>query len=293
MLTTKTPTSNGISVSKQGSATAILVMDGTSAFLWTWFKGNANSHIESEADDNTAIVPLWSGFASEFGGPLYATDMETHWKVELNLVDVELGRQYWVSKYLTMRPFVGVRFASIKQDYRLKIKGGTWTPVTTGLLPLNDEVRLDNDFRGAGLRSGLDTIWHLGCGWGIYGDFAFNIVYGKFSFDHDETNRQAAGSHLKAKVVDASYSFRASRAMFDLGLGIQWAGMFCDCQYGFLISLGWEHHLFMDQNQMWRVVRIGDSATAVQPNNTGENVFHQRRGDLDTQGVTLRVKFDF
>lgn len=275
--------------------------------LWTWYKGSASEHLDVDKEDNSVILPLWSAYASTFGGPLFATDSTADWKLELNLIDIELGRQYWVSKYLTMRPFVGVRIASIKQDYNIEYKGGTWTPVTLDFEnPVyNDEIKLDNDYRGAGLRGGLDTVWHLGCGWGLYGDLAFNILYGKFTFDHDETNRAAGAQpetshqldYRKAKVADAEYSFRASRAIFDLGFGLQWAGMFCDCKYGFLVSLGWEHHLFMDQNQFWRVVRIGDTAfTATgtaQSNNTGENTFHQRRGDLDTQGWTLRVKFDF
>ncbi|NGX27347.1 MAG: hypothetical protein K940chlam6_01281, partial [Chlamydiae bacterium] len=100
----------------------------------------------------------------------------------------------------------------------------------------------------------------------------------------------------KAKIADAKNSFRVSRGAADLALGFQWQTMFCDCQYGFMIALGWEHHLFWDQNQLWRIVRIGDifrSSGTDNFNNTGENVFHERRGDLDTQGWTLTVKFDF
>lgn len=273
--------------------------------LWTWYKGNADSHIEADKEHRDSILTLWSGFASTFGGPLHASHVETNWKLELNLVDIELGRQYWVSKYLTMRPFVGVRYASIKQDYNLEHRGGSWTPSSPDAAnPVyHNEVKLNNDYEGAGLRGGLDTVWNLGCGWGVYGDMAFNILYGNFTVDHDEVNR-AAGTALgqqndfrRAKVTDTEHSFYASRAIFDLGLGVQWAGMFCDCKYGFLVSLGWEHHLFMDQNQLWREVRTGDVAyqpTGTAPaNNTGENTFHQRRGDLDTQGWTLRAKFDF
>ncbi|NGX59823.1 MAG: hypothetical protein KR126chlam3_00980, partial [Chlamydiae bacterium] len=50
--------------------------------------------------------------------------------------------------------------------------------------------------------------------------------------------------------------------------------------------------LFFHQNQLWRINRIGDTE-ATFPNNTGENVFFQRRGTLDTQGWTLKVQFQF
>ena len=262
--------------------------------LWTWYRGKATDHIEAEIDDNHTLLPLWSAFAPVQGSVLYATDIETHWKLQLNLVDIELGRNFWTSKYLAIRPFVGIRIAYLEQDWNIQHKGGVWSERTAAILQpaFNNEVGIDNDFKGVGLRAGLDTTWNFGCGWALYGNWAASIVYGRFSIDHDEENRRASDPHEKIKVAEWEESFRASRAMLDLALGIQWSTMFCDCQYGFMIALGWEHHLFFDQNQMWRVVRIGDTAFA-SPNNSGENVYHQRRGDLDTQGWTLTVKFSF
>ena len=109
----------------------------------------------------------------------------------------------------------------------------------------------------------------------------------------------------KIKVLETRDSFRASRAMLDLDLGVQWSGMICHCQYGLTVTLGWEQHLFFHQNQLWRVVRIGAKPPGIMsgppgenqfgtlPNNGGENVYHQRRGTLDTQGATLTVKLEF
>ena len=159
--------------------------------------------------------------------------------------------------------------------------------------PFNNEVDLDNDFKGVGVRAGFDTVWNFGCGWGLYGNFATSIVYGRFSLDHDEENRRAESPYDKTKILETKESFHASRGMLDLALGVQWASLFCDCQYGFMIALGWEHHLFFHQNQMWRVNRIGDTFNTTLPNNNGENVFFQRRGTLDTQGWTLTIQFEF
>ncbi|NGX36932.1 MAG: hypothetical protein K1000chlam2_00078 [Chlamydiae bacterium] len=270
--------------------------------LWTWYRGKAIDHVEAEADDNRVLLPLWSAYAPLQGGTLYATDIENNWKVEVNLVDLELGREYWTSKYLTLRPFVGIRIAYLNQNYCIKHKGGSFSANNQAGGPTalqqawNNEVELENDFKSAGLRAGLDTLWNFGCGWGLYGNFALSILYGRFDFEHDETNRRATDPHEKAKIADAKNSFRASRGAADLALGVQWHGMFCQCQYGFTVMLGWEHHLFFDQNQLWRVVRIGDTFISTGTdsfNNTGENVFHERRGDLDFQGWTLTVKFEF
>jgi len=262
---------------------------------WTWYRGKANDHVEAELDDNHTLIALWSGFSPAQGSVLYATDIETHWKLELNLVDLELGRSFWTSKYLSIRPFIGLRVAYINQDWNIEHKGGSWAArATPDQDAFNNYVNIDNDYKGVGLRAGLDSDWNFGCGWSIYGNLAAAIVYGRFSIDHDEYNRRAITPHDKTTVVSIDESFRAARAMLDLGLGLQWSGMFCECQYGLTIALGWEQHMFFDQNQMWRINRIGDEVfQAGLPNNTGENVFIQRRGDLDTQGVTLRVDFAF
>ncbi len=264
--------------------------------LWTWYRGKANDHIEAEIDDNHTLLPLWSAFAPAQGSVLYATDIETHWKFQLNLVDIELGRNFWTSKYFAIRPFVGMRIAFIDQHFEIQHKGGSWSERTAEPLQdaFNNEVDMDNDFKGVGLRTGLDSTWNFGCGWAFYSNLAASIIYGRFNIDYDEENRRASNPHDKVKVAECEDSFRASRAMLDLALGVQWSTLFCDCQYGFMIALSWEHHLFFDQNQLWRIVRIDDRINVPGlPNNQGENVYHQRRGDLDTQGWTLTVKFSF
>lgn len=281
--------------------------------LWTWFQDGASDHIEAEVDDNHTLLPLWSAFSSGVGSVLYTTDIRSFWKLSLNLLDIELGRNFWTSRLVSLRPHVGFRFVSIKQNYELQHHGGSWgslgQSVTSGTLVLqnsyNNEVDLWNDYRGVGLRAGLDSFWNLGCGWALTGNLASSIIYGRFKIEHDEENRLAVNPHPKTKILETHESFRASRAILDLALGIQWGGLFCDCKYGITVALAWEHHLFFDQNQMWRVNRIGDTPNPIVvppnpggpssslPNNSGENVYHQRRGDLDTQGWTLTVKFDF
>lgn len=254
--------------------------------VWTRYEGCASTHDEAERDDNQLLIPFWSNF-SIFNDPiiiepLFVTDIETKWDLDLNLVDIELGREFWNSKRLAIRPHIGLRYAKIDQKFHIQNKGGIFSIEDTPTV--NDEVDLDNEFKGIGIRAGLNTVWNFGCGWAIYGETALSIVYGRFHVDHDEMTREAVVPFTKQKILETEDNFRVSRLIADLALGVQWSSLFCDCQYGFTVKLGWENHLFLDQNQMWRVPRIptGD-----------ENVFQQRRGDLDTQGWTLTFVFDF
>lgn len=214
------------------------------------------------------------------------------------LVDIDLGREFWVSHYLSMRPRVGVRIARIEQDLSIVHRGGVLSFTILGEIPrFNNYVDLDSIFKGAGPLAGLDTIWNVSCGFALYGNLAASIIYGHFSVDHDEWNREADNNHAKTKILETKDHFTSSRAILDLALGIQWSSLFCDCKYGFTAKLGWEQHLFFHQNQFWRTLRTDQEDTSGNlnplPNNTGENTFYQRRGTLDTQGLALTFEFSF
>jgi hypothetical protein len=265
--------------------------------LWTWYRGRASNHLEAESDDNHTLIPLWSAWNNPpiEDGSLYATDIQTHWTMRLNLADVELGREFWVSKYLTFRPHIGLRFASIDQTYQIEHRGGAWSTrqITPVQIAMNNEVTLHNDFCGVGARGGFNTVWNIGKGVAFFGQTAVSVVYGRFKVKHDEWNRLAQAPHSKTRVLETEDHFRASRAMTDLALGIQWSTPFGkQCQYDFTLGLAWEHHMFFDQNQLWRVTNISNG---VDSNLTRimENLYYQRRGDLDTQGWTLTVQFEF
>jgi hypothetical protein len=268
--------------------------------LWTHYRGRAKKEVEVDIDDNSSLLPIWSAFSSSVGTPLltipdilYATNLDAHWKLRLNLVDLELGREFWSSKYLTLRAHVGLRYAQIKQDYDITHQGGIWGVVSTLQPSLIDKVDLDSKFKGIGVRAGLNSNWLLGRGVAFFGRAAISIVYGRFSVDADENAFLTQAPFSSTEILDAGEHFRSSKGMTDLAFGISWSTMFSDCQYGFTLALAWEHHLFFNQNQFWRVTRIGGIGDLFFPNPTGMNVFNKQRGDLSTQGWTLSAVFEF
>lgn len=266
--------------------------------LWTTYRGRAHDEVESDTEDNTTLLPLWSAYSAPVPNPaatnatqgiLFANQIDAHWKLDLDMVDLELGREFWTSKYLTLRPHIGFRGAWIRQSYEIEHFGGSWSSPYTTPDNLNDEVNLHNNFKGAGLRGGLDTVWQMGSGWGLFGNFALALVYGHFEVKNHEFTRQAQTPFSKVDVAELKDSFRATRGIADLALGIQYSTMFKDSRYAFTIGLSWENHIFFNQNQLWKINRIGDTIAA-NPNVSGENVFLQSRGDLSTQGATLTLK---
>lgn len=230
------------------------------------------------------------------------------WDLHLNLVDLELGRRFYLSPCLVARPFIGLRYASINQTY--KVHSYAQRVSTTSIaapFPAEfvDDAKSKNDFSGFGVRAGLDLDYKFGCGISIYGEAAASLLYGEFDRsdkEHADLIYQVSGvSGIVATPIDLDYhyhsKYRRSRAMTDLALGIRWEDCFswCNCYHPFAVSLAWEHHAFYNINQFDYNHRYAFSL----PTNTSQNssgYLYQPGGrgtDLITQGLTLSVAFGF
>lgn len=261
---------------------------------WTHYTPHAFSTASTSEIDSTTLVTLWSAFAPIQGEVNYARDIETEWEVKLHLIQFELGRNYWISKRGAFRPFIGLAYAYLDQTLKLTHHGGSWSPRTTpNQAAMQNEVTLENLFEGFGVRSGTEGSFHLGCGWKLLGTLSGSILYGHFKTAHKEKNRLANSPFTETPIMENKSYFKASRAMLDLELGIAWTALFCDCAYGVEGSLSWEQHTFFHQNQLFRIVRLGDSSTTESINNSGENSYGQAVGNFSTEGVTLRLSLFF
>lgn len=265
---------------------------------WTQFHNHTSTRNEQREEDNHTLIALWSAFAPFILSNPYARCIKTDWKVELDLVDLELGRAFWVSRQASIRPFIGLRYGRLDQGFDIFYMGGTWSPRTNPTQAgFSNEVCLNQQFHGTGIHSGLDAQFFFGCGISLYGSLAGSILYGKFRIEHDESNREIVSPFEKCKLLETNESFRAARAVLDLSLGAEWRAMICKCKYDLRIRFGWEEHLFFHQNQLWTTTRayrepivtmLGETF-----NNRGQNTYRQRRGTFSTQGWTLRMLFAF
>ncbi|MBS0628692.1 MAG: hypothetical protein JSS30_00535 [Verrucomicrobia bacterium] len=265
--------------------------------IWTEYHNRSKKIAETTANVNS-ILSLWSAFSPVQGSPAYAREIEGIWKVKLTLLDLPLGRQYWVSRKLNIRPHIGLRYGRVSQDLDLQHRGGSWSPrIGPTQPPLVNTAKLDNVYKGTGLRGGLDSQWHYGCGFSVYGILAASVLYGRFRVAQKEHNHLAISPHTQENVILIKERLRGSRAILDLALGIQWSRQFFDCRFGVTTQFGWEQHHFFDQNQLWRIRRNGiirpETNQIVVSSNTGQNISEQSRGSLDIQGWTLNFIFEY
>lgn len=226
-------------------------------------EGSGSAHRE-----NGAIFPIWATSVSgveEF----FASSAKAHWNAGINLADLELGRTCLVGKWLSIRPFIGVRGLVIDQDYHVSYEGGSGFP------GVQDRVKMSSDEWGVGLRMGLNSLWGLGKGIGIYGDGSFSLLSGNFDVHEKESIKEERRLNVHRDVNNLVVAA-------DLALGLQWDYLFSKDRYHFGVKFGWEFNIFFDQNQLFNFSSV-----------TTPGSVRFKQEDLSFQGVTLGFRFDF
>ncbi len=239
----------------------------------TWLRFTDNGRKNVHADRNDFVFPtlvhpgdLDHAFATA------ASKVKSSWHMRLNQLDLDLGREFFVSKWLTLRPHFGVRTDWIRQSLEADYKNFNTTSSAR-----NIEAELKDHWWGIGLEGGLDTQWGLGSGWSIFGNLTTSIIYGFHKIKYETEDEPS-----DLEFVDLKNSYHVSHPILDLEMGVRWDNMFSNDRYHLGLQIGWEHHIYFSQNQF---------PTFTSDDSLGTFVSNQ--GDLTLQGWTFAARFDF
>ncbi len=261
-----------------------------SNIYYTWFR-NHHSHNH----DNTVSVAFPSfanSLDTNYAGTF--TTGEARARLNFNVVDWELGRWFYVSKSLSLRPHAGLKGSWIKLRTRESLTAG----LTTGAASYTSTDTTKS--WSVGPAAGLNSNWYFGCGdttdtrdghrgevrnrphFSIFADFAGALMFSHFKNHHSEAGTTAAGlpaggfnpTHLNRNLVVPVLTSIA---------GLAWDTCFdCDKMH-FGIRLGYEFQWWFRQHQRLIVEAPGASSPR----------YIRFADDLALQGVTLDLRFDF
>jgi Legionella pneumophila major outer membrane protein precursor len=245
-------------------------------FTWLRFYTHGNKHIPSH--NNVFIFPTRAAPGDLLAGDSPSSKAKTHWGLRLNQLDLDLGREFFVSKWLTLRPHFGLRTDWIRQTWNSKFRNFSNTP-----LPNKLQLKYKDEWWGLGLEGGLDTQWGLGSGFSLFGNICGAILYGFHDIDFKDKDipRQRNTNH-KGEFADLDNVYRISHPILDLMMGLRYDYMFYNDRFHLGFQLGWEHHIYFSQNQF--PVFVDDAAVGT---------FVSNQGDLTFQGWAFAARFDF
>lgn len=264
-------------------------LDGwESGLQLTYYNPRSQINLDITSKDNTSLITLLSSFSSNQGSFTYARNIQTQSRFSFYLADAAIRRAYWTSKRTHLRPALGFRYGKFENIFLATHMGGSWSPqISPFQNSLFSKASIETTFHGLGPFSELQGAFHLGLGFEIYAIEAVSLIYGNFYASHEENNFSTTFPYEKTKILDYKNRFKTSRTIFDTGLGICYRAQMCENCYELEVKFGWQHHLFCNYNQYFRVSRIGNISSSEKMNNSGENVFTQLQGNLSVKGWIL------
>ncbi|MES2345809.1 MAG: Lpg1974 family pore-forming outer membrane protein [Chlamydiota bacterium] len=275
---------------------------------WTFFYDKAKIEKGTKNSFITNYIPSWSPIL----GPT-SPRISGNWNLNYNTLDLEIGRNYFISSKIALRPHVGLRGVWIDIDYKAKYVG-TWAVATlpTGVVQYaasKTMFKASNDFEGIGVRSGADLLWHFSDHFGIGSKISAALLYGHF--DVDETFY--AGKLNISQVPETlpfitpykqkySKNLDRVRANIEAFLGLFFETGLSNGKYHFTLQAGYELSEWFEQNQLVAFAVSRDSrllrATPSLPSNLTFGINNDvteiaRDGNLGLQGLTISACFNF
>lgn len=202
----------------------------------------------------------------------YYDEVSGKWSLNFNVLDLDLGRNFWVSKRLTLRPHVGLKFSWLKQDFDVH---GEQADLFFGSSRFAS-THQDHDLKqfGVGLRAGVNSAFYLWNKWSIFGDLSWTALWNDFKVSrHDSHNLTTTSPEVK----DANVHYKpfTVTGVMEVALGLRFETIFSKGRYMYLLQAGWENQVWFDQGQF-----INFNT----PNNPG---------NLSLGGLTIKTGFYF
>ena len=224
------------------------------------------SYLHTTQKQNASTPPgglLWDN-VNDFG---IIGNASSQFSFNLDLLDLVVGKSFFINKGFSLRPYAGLRTAWVQEHQQVSESGGTILPVTS------TSISFKNNFWGLGFRGGMDATWKWSKNWGFYGDFALNLLPGRFDLRTTQHNTIGTSTSAIANYKDTSST---EQLIVDGSLGFKWDKSFCQDRYNVMLHLAWENHIFINQ---WRWTSLEPSPSS--------------NGDLATMGFTFGGSFIF
>jgi len=221
--------------------------------------------------------PFWQG---AFNSDVYLINtFSGSWDLDVDLLDIDLSRKYFVGECLTVRTMAGLRAAWIRQKYTYLGERTNSTFTTSA----NHETKS----WGVGPTVGVNTDWMF-CG-----DFRFffNALAGVIYTDYStlKADFSIGGEGLggfERSVYNQSSNPCYLRPQAELSIGLGWGSHFCDKTTYFDLEIGYSANIYWNQNMFVYFTSEVPGGFPI-PSTT------DRYGDLSLHGLTISARLKF
>jgi len=243
---------------------------------YTWFYSNVgDSKTSSNIQPTFNMVPPFTDPDNII--PIQMSRAHAHWDLHYQLGDLDLSRNYYVNRFLKLRPFIGLKGTWQKQDYNVFFEDVP-VQVSSGQRMFDYKMRQDHMVWGVGMRAGLGTSWQFAKWIGFYGDFAVNGLWMHYDLDRKDTFDevgQPASATTQIVAANTSDKMRIIKPVFEFAIGLRVENYFHCNRLHLLLQGGWEAQIWPSQTIF---INLSEQNS---------------RYDLTLQGLTTKFRLDF
>ena len=243
---------------------------------WVRLHENLSSSV---SELNGGVIPLASPVSSLFGfidsEPMnfgFGSTATSHWKFEFDTLDLQIGRLCTFSYGLQMRPYIGIKAASIRQKQHIQYLGFA---LSDGIV--NIETIKKNDFRGIGPSFGMDASWEFFPHFNLTSGICGSLLYGKFDV---HVNPFVSQLNNSINITLKNSKKNRLRPTVDANIGIEWQDCLCG-KFPVRIGVAYEAQYWWNQ---WLV-----------PSSVISSIIggSSPQGDLMLSGLTVNAEIGF
>jgi hypothetical protein len=232
------------------------------ATTWTHIVHDYDNHTSSDFPETILTRVQGSSVSNGY------ESAKARFDASLDQICLNLGREFFMSKWVTLRPYFGLRANWLHQKLH-----ATFLYATIPDSPYESSLQ-KNHWWGIGIASGLNAKWNFYRGFNLYGNLATAIEYGYHKLELNEDDGDELDTLFRT-------SYRICRPMLDIQLGVGWDANFLEDSMHFGVRIGWENHVYFNQCHF---LSFGDI------HNYSEVM---RSGNVTYQGMTLSANLDF
>jgi hypothetical protein len=216
-------------------------------------------------------------------GDVVSSNLESNWKIDLDIADLVVARPAYQGKRLVLSPFFGLRAMWLRQRFNVE-----WEPALSNTNVAQGEYVQKEFWKSwaLGPRLGVDGNWLLGCGFRFIGNASASLLYARYTDVTFKSNVPGISDGLDpsplSDTIDWKFhkNYGTVRPNFEIDAGLGW-GMYIGDEFHLDFAATYDFHAFLGEN-------MGAAAA-----NWALHSVDAGRGNFYLHGLTIKARFDF
>ena len=237
-----------------------------------WTRLHAKGYTsQAAASTNVTLFEVWSQTDSK----LTVQTIKAVPQIEYDMVEMDLIRSIWFSKYFALGLILGVEGIALNESVQIDAFSA---PSADNA---NHFTHLKNDFLGAGSSIGIDANFYVGKGFSVFGFGKTALYVGRISSEVNDLYTVSLGGAELAKLHRKNRT-PTIQSSYQTNAGLEWKGDVNEDKVNLAIWAAFEMNFFQTQVKLRQFVNLPSSSL----------LFNQV-GDVGLEGFNLGAKLTF